>query len=57
MKATEMLHNLGQSIWLDNITRSLLTGGTLRHYVEELVRDWIDVKSDDLRQRNHSKQR
>jgi transaldolase len=36
MKATEMLHNLGQSIWLDNITRSLLTGGTLRHYVEEL---------------------
>jgi transaldolase len=36
MKATEMLHNLGQSIWLDNITRSLLTGGTLRRYVEEL---------------------
>ena len=36
MKATEMLHNLGQSIWLDNITRSLLTSGTLRHYVGEL---------------------
>jgi transaldolase len=36
MKATEMLHNLGQSIWLDNITRSLLTSGTLRHYIGEL---------------------
>jgi len=36
MKATEMLHNLGQSIWVDNITRSLLTSGTLRHYIGEL---------------------
>jgi transaldolase len=34
MKATQMLHNLGQSIWLDNITRSLLTSGTLRRYIE-----------------------
>jgi transaldolase len=31
-----MLHDLGQSIWLDNITRDLLTSGTLRHYIEEL---------------------
>ena len=29
MKATEQLHNLGQSLWLDNITRDLLTIGTL----------------------------
>jgi transaldolase len=36
MKATELLHNLGQSIWLDNITRDLLTSGTLRRYVDEL---------------------
>jgi transaldolase len=36
MKATQMLHNLGQSIWLDNITRSLLTSGTLRRYIDEL---------------------
>jgi transaldolase len=36
MKATELLHNLGQSIWLDNITRSLLTSGTLRRYIHEL---------------------
>ena len=27
MKATQKLHELGQSIWLDNITRDLLTGG------------------------------
>ena len=31
-----MLHDLGQSIWLDNITRELLTSGTLRHYIEDL---------------------
>jgi transaldolase len=36
MKATELLHNLGQSIWLDNITRDLVDGGTLQRYIEEL---------------------
>jgi transaldolase len=36
MKTTQLLHNLGQSIWLDNITRSLLTGGTIRRYIDEL---------------------
>src|ERR1700733_6844689 len=36
MNGTKELHALGQSIWLDNITRSLLTSGTLRHYIEEL---------------------
>ena len=36
MKATELLHNLGQSLWLDNITRDLLNSGTLRRYVDEL---------------------
>jgi transaldolase len=36
MKATQKLHELGQSLWLDNITRDLLTKGTLKHYVEEL---------------------
>ena len=36
MKATEQLHNLGQSIWLDNITRDLLTNGTLQHYIDDL---------------------
>jgi transaldolase len=36
MKATELLHNLGQSIWLDNITRDLLQTGTLQRYIDEL---------------------
>jgi transaldolase len=36
MKATQQLHDLGQSLWLDNITRDLLSSGTLRRYVEEL---------------------
>src|ERR1700686_3431066 len=36
MKATQLLHDLGQSIWLDNITRDLLNTGTLKRYVTEL---------------------
>src|SRR5262245_27206505 len=36
MKATELLHNLGQSLWLDNITRDLLDNGTLQRYIDEL---------------------
>jgi transaldolase len=36
MKATHELHNLGQSIWLDNITRDLLNDGILKKYIEEL---------------------
>ena len=36
MKPTQQLHDLGQSLWLDNITRGLLKDGTLRRYIEEL---------------------
>jgi transaldolase len=36
MKATQALHNQGQSIWLDNITRDLLDRGTLARYIDEL---------------------
>ena len=36
MKATETLHERGQSLWLDNITRDLLDTGTLARYVDEL---------------------
>jgi transaldolase len=36
MKATQLLHDLGQSLWLDNITRDLLTSGTLQRYIDEL---------------------
>ncbi len=35
MKATQKLHDMGQSLWLDNITRGLLTKGTLRRYIQE----------------------
>jgi transaldolase len=35
MKATRQLHDLGQSLWLDNITRGLLTGGTLARYIAD----------------------
>ena len=36
MNATQQLHDLGQSLWLDNITRDLLTSGTLARYISEL---------------------
>ena len=36
MKATQLIHNLGQSLWLDNITRDLLNSGTLERYINEL---------------------
>jgi len=36
MKATQELHNAGQSLWLDNITRDLLNNGTLNRYINEL---------------------
>ncbi|SAL78444.1 transaldolase [Caballeronia telluris] len=35
MKPTRQLHDLGQSLWLDNITRGLLTDGTLQRYINE----------------------
>jgi transaldolase len=37
MKPTQQLHNLGQSLWLDNITRGLLTSGTLRRYIDDFA--------------------
>src|SRR5580658_2295564 len=36
MKATQALYNLGQSIWLDNITRDLLDSGVLKRYIDQL---------------------
>jgi transaldolase len=35
MKPTKALHDLGQSLWLDNITRDLLNSGTLQRYIDE----------------------
>ena len=36
MQAPQLLHNLGQSLWLDNITRDLLDHGTLQRYIDAL---------------------
>src|SRR5512132_540702 len=36
LQATTLLHELGQSLWLDNITRDLLDQGTLKRYIHEL---------------------
>jgi transaldolase len=36
MKATQQLHDIGQSLWLDNITRAMLSDGTLKRYIDEL---------------------
>jgi transaldolase len=36
VKRTQALHELGQSLWLDNITRTILDDGTLAGYVDEL---------------------
>src|SRR5438105_2654972 len=37
MKATRILHDLGQSLWLDNITRNLLRTGVLRRYIDDFA--------------------
>jgi transaldolase len=36
MKPTKQLHDLGQSLWVDNITRTMLDDGTLAGYIDEL---------------------
>ena len=36
MNPTQKLHDLGQSLWLDNISRDMLNNGTLKRYIDEL---------------------
>src|SRR6476659_7854136 len=36
MNATRRLHDMGRSLWLDNITRDLLDSGALQRYIDEL---------------------
>ncbi len=36
MKPTQKLHELGQSLWVDNITRPMLAEGTLKGYIDDL---------------------
>jgi transaldolase len=70
MNPTKALHNLGQSLWLDNITRDLLNSGTLQRYIDELsvtgvtsnptifdhaIKNSTDYDSDIARLSSHAK--
>ena len=57
MSATKALTQAGQSIWLDNITRDLLTTGTLARYVDELSVTGITSNPDHLREGHHQGRR
>ena len=52
MKATQLLHNLGQSIWLDNITRDLADQRHAQALHRRVVGDGAHFESDDLRSRD-----
>ena len=56
MKPTQQLHDLGQSLWLDNITRELLTDGTLRALHRRAFGDGADLEPHDLRPRHQGRQ-
>ena len=47
------LREAGQSLWLDNITRDLLTSGTLKRYIDELSITGTHLESHDLRPGHH----
>ena len=48
MKATQLLYDLGQSIWLDNITRDLLDTGTLETLHQRIIGHWPHFESYDF---------
>ena len=54
---TRKLHDLGQSLWLDNITRELLDNGTLQRYIDELLDHRPDLEPDDLRRGDRRQRR
>ena len=51
--ATKALTQAGQSIWLDNITRDLLTTGTLARYMTELSVTGHHLQPEHLREGHH----
>ena len=70
MNQTKTLHDLGQSLWLDNITRDLLNSGTLQRYIDEFsvtgltsnptifdhaIRNSADYDSDIARRWSHAR--
>ncbi len=50
MKATETLHDQGQSLWLDNITRSMLDNGAVQRYIDRYSVTGPHLEPVDLRQ-------
>ena len=57
MKATQLLHNLGQSLWLDNITRDLLEHQDTKALHRRAVGDRPHFESNDLRPGDQKQQR
>ena len=57
MKATQKLHDMGQSLWLDNITRGLLTSGTLRTLHPGVLGHGAHLEPHDLRPRHQEQSR
>ena len=57
MNATRTLHELGQSLWLDNITRNLLRDGRAPALHRRVVGHRADIQPDDLRPRDQEQQR
>jgi glucose-6-phosphate 1-dehydrogenase len=48
MNPTNALHDLGQSLWLDNITRNLVNSGTLQRYVDYAAGGTGPTAADEL---------
>ena len=57
VKATQKLHDAGQSLWIDNITRDMLDSGRLRKIHRRAVGHRPDLQPDDLRQRDRQEHR
>ena len=55
MKSTQQLHDLGQSLWLDNITRGVLTRRHIAALHQRAVGDRVDVQSHDFLSRDLEK--
>ena len=57
MTPTQELHDLGQSLWLDNITRTMLDDGTEQGYIDDLNVTGQTSNPDDLRQGDQRRRR
>ena len=57
VKPTQQLHELGQSLWLDNITRTMLDDGTLAPLHRRALGHRADLEPDDLRQGDQRRRR